>query len=259
MLWLKKHIPSTSHAFITDMTSAYTLLNIQGPKSRELIQRLTTSEVSKDAFPYMTAKEIDLNYANALAMRVTFEGELGFELYIPTEFSAHVYDALLANGADLGLRHAGFQALNSCRIEKAYREYGYDMDNQDTPLEAGLGFTVKLDKPGGFIGRDALLRHKENGPLKYRMVQFLLDDPEPLLYGNELIYRDGVNVGYLQTGAFGFTLGGAVGMGFVENEQGATVDFINSGNYEIDIAETRYPAKSSLKPMYDPEGKKVRS
>jgi 4-methylaminobutanoate oxidase (formaldehyde-forming) len=133
------------------------------------------------------------------------------------------------------------------------------MDNQDTPLEAGLGFTVKLDKPGGFIGRDALLRHKENGPLKYRMVQFLLDDPEPLLYGNELIYRDGVNVGYLQTGAFGFTLGGAVGMGFVENEQGATVDFINSGNYEIDIAETRYPAKSSLKPMYDPEGKKVRS
>ena len=259
MLWLKKYIPSTSHAFVTDMTSSYTLLNIQGPKSRELIQKLSTSDVSKDAFPYMTAKEIDLNYANAIAMRVTFEGELGFELYIPTEFSAHVYDALLANGEDLGLRHAGFQALNSCRIEKAYREYGYDMDNQDTPLEAGLGFTVKFDKPGGFIGRDALLHHKENGPLKYRMVQFLLDDPEPLLYGNELIYRDGVNVGYLQTGAYGFTLGGAVGMGFVENEEGATPDFINSGTYEIDIAEVRYPAKASLKPMYDPEGKKVRS
>jgi len=157
------------------------------------------------------------------------------------------------------LRHAGFQALNSCRIEKAYREYGYDMDNQDTPLEAGLGFTVKFDKQGGFIGRDALLRHKENGPLKYRMVQFLLDDPEPLLYGNELIYRDEVNVGYLQTGAYGFTLSGAVGMGYVENEEGATPDFINSGTYEIDIAEVRYPATASLKPMYDPEGKKVRS
>jgi len=259
MLWLKNYIPSTSHAFVTDMTSAYTLLNIQGPKSRELIQRITTSDVSKGAFPYMTAQEIDLKYASALAMRVTFEGELGFELYIPTEFSAHVYDALLSNGADLGLRHAGFQALNSCRIEKAYREYGYDMDNQDTPLEAGLGFTVKFDKPGGFIGRDALLRHKESGPLKYQIVQFLLDDPEPLLYGNELIYRDGVNVGYLQTGAYGFTLGGAVGMGFVENEEGATADFINSGKYEIDIAEVRYPAKASLKPMYDPQGKKVRS
>jgi len=259
MLWLKKYIPSDAHAFVTDMTSAYTLLNIQGPKSRELIKRLTTADVSKKAFPYMTAKEIDLKYASALAMRVTFEGELGFELYVPTDFSAHVYDALIANSEGLGLRHAGFQALNSCRIEKAYREYGYDMDNQDTPLEAGLGFTVKFDKPGGFIGRDALLRHKENGPLKYRLVQFLLEDPEPLLYGNELIYRDGVNVGYLQTGAYGFTLGGAMGMGFVENEDGATKEFINSGKYEIDIAEKRFPAKASLTPMYDPEGKKVRS
>ena len=259
MLWLKKYIPADAHAFVTDMTSAYTLLNIQGPKSRELIQRLTTADVSKEAFPYMTAREIDLKYASALALRVTFEGELGFELYIPTEFSSHVYDALLENSEGLGLRHAGFQALNSCRIEKAYREYGYDMDNQDTPLEAGLEFTVKFDKPGGFIGRDALLRHKESGPLKYRLVQFLLEDPEPLLYGNELIYRDGVNVGYLQTGAYGFTLGGAVGMGFVENEEGATKEFINSGKYEIDIAGNRYPAKASLTPMYDPEGKRVRS
>ena len=146
------------------------------------------------------------------------------------------------------MRHAGFQALNSLRIEKAYREYGHDMDNMDTPLEAGLGFAVKFDKPGGFIGRDALLRHKESGPLKYRMVQFLLEDPEPLLYGNEIIYRDGKIVGYLQTGAYGFTLGGAMGMGFVENEEGATADFINSGTYEIDIAGERYPAKASLTP-----------
>jgi 4-methylaminobutanoate oxidase (formaldehyde-forming) len=241
------------------MTSAYTLLNIQGPKSRDLISQLTTCDISKEAFPYMTAQEIDLKYASALTMRVTFEGELGFELYVPTEFSAHVYDALIEIGGDFGLRHAGFQALNSCRIEKAYREYGYDMDNQDTPLEAGLEIFVKYDKPGGFVGRDALLHHKESGPLKYRMVQFLLEDSEPLLYGNELIYRDGVNVGYLQTGAYGFTLGGAVGLGFVENEDGATADFINSGKYEIDIAGERYKAKASLKPMYDPEGIRVRS
>jgi len=259
LLWMKKHIPYEAHAFVTDMTSAYTLLNIQGPKSRELMRRVTTADVSKGAFPYMTAQEIDINYALAQVMRVTYEGELGFELYVPSEFSAHVYDAVVEAGQDLGLRHAGFQALNSLRIEKAYREYSHDMDNTDTPLEAGLGFAVKFDKPEGFIGRDALLRHKESGPLKYRMVQFLLEDPEPLLYGNEIIYRDGVIVGYLQTGAYGFTLGGAMGMGFVENEGGATADFINSGTYEIDIAGECYPAKASLRPMYDPKGIRVRS
>ena len=259
LMWLKKYTPDDAHSFVTDVTSGYTLLNIQGPKSRELIRRVTTADVSKEAFQYMTAQEIDINYALALVMRVTYEGELGFELYVPTEFSAHVYEAVIEAGVDLGLKHAGFQALGSLRIEKAYREYGHDMDNMDTPLEAGLGFAVKFDKPGGFIGKDALLRHKENGPLKYRMVQFLLNDPEPLLFGNEIIYRDGKIVGFLQTGAYGFTLGGAMGMGFVENEDGATTDFINSGTYEIDIAGVRYPAKASLRPMYDPKGIRVRS
>jgi 4-methylaminobutanoate oxidase (formaldehyde-forming) len=259
LMWLEKYIPYDAHAFVTDVTSGYTLMNIQGPKSRELMRRVSTADVSKDAFPYMTAQEIDINYALALVMRVTYEGELGFELYVPTEFSAHVYEVVVEAGQDLGLRHAGFQALNSLRIEKAYREYGHDMDNLDTPLEAGLGFAVKFDKPGGFIGRDALLRHKESGPLKYRIVQFLLNDPEPLLFGNEIIYRDGKIVGYLQTGAYGFTLGGAMGMGFVENEDGATADFINSGIYEIDIAGVRYPARASLRPMYDPDGTRVRS
>jgi len=259
LMWLKKYIPYDAHAFVTDVTSGYTLMNLQGPKSRELMQRITTADVSKEAFPYMSAREIDINYALAQVFRVTYEGELGFELYVPAEFSAHVYEAVVNAGQDMGLKHAGFQALNSLRIEKAYREYGHDMDNNDTPLEAGLGFAVKYDKPGGFIGRDALLRHKESGPLKYRMVQFLLEDPEPLLYGNEIIYRDGKIVGYLQTGAYGFTLGAAMGMGFVENEDGATLDFINSGSYEIDIAGERHPAKASLIPMYDPENERVRS
>ena len=259
LMWIKKHIPYDAHAFVTDVTSGYTLLNIQGPKSRELIKKITTADVSKEAFPYMSAQEIDINYALVQAFRVTYEGELGFELYVPTEFSAHVYESVIEAGKDLGLRHAGFQALNSLRIEKAYREYGHDMDNKDTPLEAGLGFAVKFDKPGGFIGRDALLRHKESGPLKYRMVQFLLEDPEPLLYGDEVIYRDGKLVGYLQTGTYGFTLGGAVGMGFVNHEEDASIEFINSGSYEIDIAGERYPAKASLRPMYDPLNERVRS
>jgi len=259
LMWLRKHIPYDSHAFVTDVTSGYTLMNVQGPKSRELMQRVTTADVSKEAFPYMSAQEIDINYALVQVMRVTYEGELGFELYVPTEFSVHVYESVVEAGRDLGLKHAGFQALNSLRIEKAYREYGHDMDNNDTPLEAGLGFAVKFDKPNGFIGRDALLRHKESGPLKYRMVQFLLEDPEPLLYGNEIIYRDGKIVGHLQTGTYGFTLGGAMGMGFVENEAGATPDFINSGSYEIDVAGEHYPAKASLRPMYDSKNERVRS
>jgi len=259
LMWLKKHIPYDSHAFVTDVTSGYTLLNIQGPKSRELVKRLTTADVSKEAFPYMSTQEIDINYALVQCLRVTYEGELGFELYVPTEFSAHVYESVVEAGQGLGLKHAGFQALNSLRIEKAYREYGHDMDNTDTPLEAGLGFAVKFDKPGGFIGRDALLRHKESGPLKYRMVQFLLENPEPLLYGDEVIYRDGKIVGYLQTGGYGFTLGGAMGMGFVHHEVDASIEYINSGSYEIDIAGEHYPAGASLRPMYDPQNIRVRS
>jgi 4-methylaminobutanoate oxidase (formaldehyde-forming) len=261
LMWLKKHIPYDAHAIVTDVTSGYTLINIQGPKSRELVSRLTTADVSKEAFPYMTARNIDINYAIVQTMRVTYEGELGFELYVPAEFSAHVYESVVEAGQDLGLTHAGFQALNSLRIEKAYREYGHDMDNNDTPLEAGLGWAVKFDKPGGFIGRDALLRHKESGPLKYRMVQFLLEDPEPMLYGNEIIYRNGKIVGYLQTGTYGFTLGGSLGMGFVEGDEveGATTEYINSGRYEIDIAGERFSAKASLRPMYDPKNKRVRS
>jgi len=259
LMWLKQHIPYDAHAFVTDVTSGYTLMNIQGPKSRQLIKRLTTSDVSKEAFPYMSAQEIDIKYAVVQVLRVTYEGELGFELYVPTEFSSHVYEAVVEAGQDLGLKHAGFQALNSLRIEKAYREFGYDMDNTDTPLEAGLSFAVKFDKPGGFIGREALMRHKESGPLKYRMVQFLLDDPGPLLYGDEVIYRDGKIVGYLQTGAYGFTLGGAIGMGFVHHEVDASIEFINSGAYEIDIAGKRYPARASLRPLYDPLNTRVRS
>lgn len=259
LMWLRRHIPDDAHAIVTDMTSAYTLINVQGPRSRDLMRRITTVDVSKEAFPYMSAREIDVKYALVHCLRVTYEGELGFELYVPAEFSAHVYEAVVEAGHDLGLRHAGFQALNSLRIEKAYREYGHDMDNTDTPLEAGLGWAVRLDKPGGFIGRDALLRHRDSGPLKYRMVQFLLRDPQPLLHGDEVIYRDGKIAGHLQTGAYGFTLGAAMGMGFVHHAVDASPEFINSGAYEIDIAGERYPARASLRPMYDPLNERVRS
>ena len=259
LAWLKRHIPDEAYVYVTDVTSGYTLINIQGPKSRDLLSQLTSADLANETFPYMTAQEIDIHYARPLAMRVTYEGELGWELYIPTEFAVHVYEALVETGKDFNLKHAGFQALNTLRIEKAYREYAHDMDNTHTPLEAGLGFAVKFDKPGGFIGREALLRHKEKGVLKQRLVQFLLDDPEPLLHGAEVIYRDGKSVGYIQTGGYGFTLGGAVGLGFVKNDDGVSSDFIKSGVFEIDIAGERYPARASLRPMYDPNNKRVRS
>jgi glycine cleavage system aminomethyltransferase T len=205
--------------------------------------------MSNEAFPYLTMQEIDIGYALVKALRVTYVGELGWELYVPTESTLHVFDMLVEAGADVGLKYAGFQALDTLRLEKAYRDYGNDIDNTDTPL----------DKPGGFIGRETLLRQKEEGVLKRRLVQFLLEDPEPLLYGGEPIYRDRERVGYLGTGGYGHTLGGAVGLGHIKNREDVTADFVKSGSYEIEVASVRYPARASLRPMYDPKGIRVRS
>ena len=256
--WLRRNIPSEAHVFVTNITSAYSALNLQGPKSRDLLTRLTHADMSNEAFPFLTMQEIDIGYSLVKALRVTYVGELGWELYIPTEFSLHVFDRILEAGAEFGLKHIGLQALGSLRLEKAYRDYGSDIDNTDTPLEAGLEKFVKFDKPGGFIGREALLELKERG-YSYLMPQFLLEDPEPMLYYGEIIYRDDIPVGYIMAGAYGHTLGASVGVGPVENE-GGTVDkdFVLNGSYEIDIAGTRYPAAVSLRPMYDPKLLRVR-
>jgi 4-methylaminobutanoate oxidase (formaldehyde-forming) len=257
--WLARHTPPEAHTFVTDVTSGYNILSVQGPRSRQLIRDLTSADMSNETFPYLTMQEIDVGYARVKALRITYVGELGWELYVPTEFTLHVFDSLVEAGADVGLKHAGFQALDTLRLEKAYRDYGYDMDNTDSPLQAGLGFAVDWNKPGGFIGREALLRQKEKGHLKRRLVQFMLEDPEPLLYGGEPIYRDGERVGYLGSGGYGHTLGGAVGLGHVESEGGVTPDSVRSGIYELEVAGVRHPARASLRPMYDPAGERVRS
>ncbi|MEJ2557240.1 MAG: FAD-dependent oxidoreductase [Anaerolineae bacterium] len=256
--WLKRYIPSEAHVFVTDVTSGYAILNVQGPKSRRLLSGLTNMDMSNEAFPYLTMQEIDIGYALVKALRVSYVGELGWELYVPTEFALHVYDMIVEAGEAVGLKHAGLQALDTLRLERSYRDYGNDIDNRDTPLEAGLGFFVDFDKPGGFIGREALLRQKEEG-LKQRFVQFLLQDPGPLLHGGEPIYRNGACVGYIRAGGYGHTLGGAVGLGFVENEAGVTPDYVKSGSYEIEVAGVCYPATVSLRPMYDPKNQRVRS
>ncbi len=257
--WLKRNISPDAHVFVTDVTSAYNIISIQGPKSRQLLSELTTKNMSNEAFPYRTLQEIDMGYALVKALRLSYVGELGWELYVPTEFTLHVYDMLLEVGQAVELKHAGLSALDSLRLEKGYRDYGNDIDNVDTPLEVGLGFFVDFDKPGGFIGREALLRQKEGGNLEMRLVQFLLEDPEPLLHGGETVIRNGKRVGYIRTGGYGHTLCGSVGLGQVENEAGVTVDYVNSGSYEIEVAGECYPAKASLRPMYDPQNKRVRS
>jgi glycine cleavage system T protein len=255
--WMRRHFPADAHVTITDVTSAYAMLSLQGPRSRALLGELTSASLENEDFEYLTSREVDIGYARVTATRVTYLGELGWELYIPTEHAMDVYDRLV----EAGPTHAGLQALSSLRLEKGYRDFGHDIGNIDTPLEAGLGFAVKLDKPGGFIGREALARQKQAGVPTRRLVQFLMKDPQPLLYHGEVILRDGVSVGSIRAGAYGHTLGGSVGLGYVEATEPSPVtrDYIASGDWEIEIAGQRHPAQASLRPLYDPQGLRIRS
>jgi len=256
--WLKSHIPDDAHAVLTDVTSGTAILGIMGPRARDLLQRLTPDDLSNDAFPFATSREIELGYGMVRASRITYVGELGWELYIPAEFATGIYDTIVAAGGDVGLKHTGMHAMNSLRTEKAYRHWGHDIADEDTPLEAGLGFAVAWDKPGGFIGREALLKQRAEGTRR-KLVQFALDDAEALLHHNEPIWRDGVIVGYITSGMFGHALGKSLGMGYVEHKGGVDADFINSGTYEIEVACQRISATASLKPFYDPKSERVKA
>lgn len=255
--WMERHIAPAEHVFITDVTSAWSVLSIQGPQSRVFLQPLTDADLSNAAFPFATSREIDLGYARVLANRLTFVGELGWELYIPSEFAPDVYDRLVAAGTAVGLKHAGYHALEHLRSERAYREFGLDLTPDDTPYEAGLGFTVKLDKPGGFIGRDAVAaQHRQ--VLPKRLVMFRLDDPGPVLHKDELIRMNGRIVGYLRSAAYSFTLGRAIGMGYVRHPGGVGKALLEGSRFEIEIAGTCQPACASLQAFYDPQGVKAR-
>lgn len=254
--WLRRNLRD-SQAVATDVTSGYAAMGVMGPQSRALLKTVSDADFSNEAFPFGTAREIDLGFARVRALRVTYVGELGWELYVPSEFATCVFDTLTAAGRDFDLKLAGMHVLDSCRIEKAFRHWGHDITDEDTPLEAGLGFTCRFDKNVPFIGRDALLRQKETG-LKKRLVQFALDDPDPLLYHNEPIYRDGEIVGYLSSANYGHWLGCAIGLGYVNNPHGVDADYIKSGSYEIEVACDRIPARASLRALYDPEGERIK-
>lgn len=258
--WMRRRMPADFHVFASDVTGAYAQINIQGPRSRELLSALTQSDMSNEAFPYRAAREIDIGYARVLCIRITYLGELGYELYVPSEHAVHVYERIVEAGEGFGLRHAGLKALASLRMEKGYRDYGHDIDNTDSVLEAGLGFAVNLDKPGGFVGKEAVLAQKALGPLKKKLVQVLVKDPEPLLFHAEVVYRNGLEVGYVRAGSYGWTLGGAVGLAMVDGgEEAVDQAWIDAGSWEVDIAGTRYPAIASVRPLYDPDMKRIKS
>jgi 4-methylaminobutanoate oxidase (formaldehyde-forming) len=255
--WIRRHL-GDARAVLTDVSSGQAVLGVMGPGSRALLGRLTDADLSNAAFPFLSSREIWLGSAPVRAARITYVGELGWELYVPTELVTGVYDALVEAGEDLGLRHAGYHAMDSLRMEKAYRSWGHDLGSEETPLEAGLGFAVRLDKRMPFLGRDALLVQREQ-PLGRRLVVVLLDDPEPLLYHAEPIWRDGTLVGRITSGAYGHTLGRAIGLGWVTHADGVSDRFVESGRWEVEVACERVPARAQLAPPYDPKSLRVRA
>ncbi|MDB4953992.1 MAG: Sarcosine dehydrogenase [Myxococcales bacterium] len=256
--WMKRQF-GDAHAFVSDVTSGYAQINIQGPRSRELMQSLTTADMSNAAFPFRAAREIDIGFARVFCIRITYLGELGYELYIPTEQAMHVYDRLVTAGSHVGLVHAGLKTLASCRMEKGYRDYGHDIDNTDSVLEAGLGFAVDLKKPHGFLGKEAVLAQKAKGPLTKKLLQILVKDPEPMMFHAEVVKRNGTPAGYIRAASYGHTLGGAVGLAMIEAGQPLDQKWIEAGTWEVEIAGKTYPAIASLKPLYDPENKQVKA
>ncbi|MEL7212974.1 MAG: FAD-dependent oxidoreductase [Pseudomonadota bacterium] len=253
--WMRRH-KGDFNVVITDMTAGEAVLAIMGPNARALMQAVSPHDFGNDAHPFGMAHEVELGMGLARAHRVSYVGELGYELYISADMAAHAFETLYEAGADHGLKLCGLHMMDSCRIEKGFRHFGHDITCEDHVVEAGLAFAVKTAKPS-FIGRDAVLRMKDEG-VSARMLQFLLKEPEPLLYHNEPILRDGEVVGHLTSGAYGHTLGGAMGLGYVPCK-GETAAEVLAGQYEIEVAGTRVAAEASLKPMYDPKSERMRA
>ncbi len=238
---------------VTDVTSGTTLLTVQGPASRELISRLTDHDLGDQNFPYLSAQPLHVGYAPVLALRVTYVGELGWELHVPAEYAAGVYDDLLAAGGSLGLRPVGLSAMSSLRLEKGYRDMGIDIDNTDDPISAGLGFTVAWDKPGGFTGRDALAAVRAAGTPRQRVVGLVVEDASADLFGNEPVFHDGTWTGYVRAAAYGYSVGGPVALAQVSCQDGVTGEWLKSGNFTVGSHSREWPARLQLAPFYDPQ------
>ncbi|MBB4277618.1 4-methylaminobutanoate oxidase (formaldehyde-forming) [Rhizobium mongolense] len=256
--WITRHITDEWNVTLTDVTSAYAVLSLQGPRSRDILSKVTGADLSNEAFPFATSQEIDVGYARVIANRLTYIGELGWELHVPTEMVQHVFDVLWEAGKEHNLRPAGYHALEHLRSERAYREYELDLTPVDTLLESGLGFTIDWNKAGGFIGKEATVAQKASTPLKKRLVSFKLLDPKPVLFREELVLRNGEIVGYISSGVKSFTLGTSIGLGYANHPEGVTKDYIESGRWQIEIAGELYDAIASLQAFFDPSGERLR-
>ena len=257
--WIRKNLPADAHVTLTDVTSAYAVLALMGPHAREILSRLTSADLSNAAFPFATVREIDIGYATAYANRMTYVGELGWELIVPTEFAVGVYEALHEVGRDFGLTDCGYYALEALRLEKGYRAWSRELTPDITPHEGGLSFVLSLDKSGGFIGRDAVIAAREKGVQTRRIVQLTVDDPLPMLWGGELVLRDGKPVGEVRSAAYGHTLGRSVALCLIEHASGVNKDFLENGRFEVELAGVRFPATVHLSPAYDPKGLRVKA
>jgi 4-methylaminobutanoate oxidase (formaldehyde-forming) len=257
--WLQASIGADEFCCVSDITNAWAVLGVMGPGSRDLLGDTLAHDMSTGAFPFGSFQAVELGMSRAWAARVSYVGELGWELYVPVDQARHGFDFLWQKGESHELRLAGMHTLDSCRIEKKFVHYGHDVAQHDTPLQCGMGFVCALDKAISFTGRDAILRQKEDGSFMHkRLVQFLLQDPEAMLYHHEPILRDGVIVGHLTSGNYGHTLGGSVGLGYVEVEDEITRDYLESGSFAIDVAGVPVPAKASLSALYDPKAERMR-
>jgi len=257
--WIKRNIGEDEFCCVSDITNAWAVMGVMGPDSRALLGETLDHDMSTEKFPFGSFQAVELGASRAYAARVSYVGELGWELYVPVDQARHGFDFLWEKGQSHGLKMAGMHTLDTCRIEKKFVHYGHDVAEVDTPLECGMGFVCDLGKDTAFIGRDAILKQKESQSfMNKRLVQFLLADPEAMLYSHEPILRDGEIVGHLTSGNYGHTLGGSVGLGYVEVEDGVTNDYLDSGKFEIDVGGVRVPAEASLSAMYDPRAERMR-
>jgi len=254
---LQSRIRPDEFVVVTDVTSAFATLSVMGPKSRQLLERLTADALDNESFPYLTQRQIEVAGTVVRAGRISYVGELGWELYVSTEAAGPLYDALFEAGVEFGLRDAGTFALGSLRLEKGFCSWGHDIGPDDTPLQAGLGFTTKLNSNVDFIGRAALERQKAEG-VDRRRVLFKVDDPKVQLLGTEPIVADGKIVGQITSAAYGHTVGSAVGMGYVRLENRKPADLVNEAKWEIEVALERFPVTASLAPLHDPQGARLR-
>jgi len=255
--WIRDHIGAELKATLTDVTEGFGTLSLMGPKARDVLQAATEADVSNATFPFGHVREIAIAGTTVRALRITYVGELGWELHVPIEATGEVFDALMAAGQPFGIRPVGYRALESLRLEKGYRAWGSDITPNDTPVEAGLGWAVKLRKNTDFLGRRALEKSGAATPTK-RFAGFTVDNPDIVLVGRETILRNGEPVGYLTSGGYGYTIGKNIGFGYVRNADGVSDDFLDNGDYELVVAMDRTPAKLALEPLYDPRGERVK-